>query len=477
MADTQDRKIWIRGATALAVMDDQRTVLRDADLVVEGARVKAVGRRIAVDDADEIWDGSGKVILPGMVNTHHHLYQTLCRNIPRVQDSELFDWLRDLYEIWRHLTPQAIQVSAMTGMAELLLTGCTTTADHFYLFPMELPPDLLDRTVESARALGIRFTLCRGSMSRGKSKGGLPPDEVVQDHDTILKDSERVVAAFHEAGPLAMVQVALAPCSPFSVTTELLRDSAQLARSQSVRMHTHLCETMDEERYCLQKHNLRPLAYMQEVDWLGSDVWYAHGIYFNDEEIAELGRTRTGIAHCPSSNLRLGSGIAPVPKLRKAGVPVGLAVDGSASNDSSDMLAEARMALMVHRVGTGIQSMRAMDALWLATRGGAEVLGRDDIGSLEPGKAADFSMWDLDDVAFAGGLHDPVAALVFCNGRRRANKVVVHGQVVVNDGQLVRVDEHDLVVTHNRLAGQMVEQAAERTGIDYLCPRPTRRKT
>lgn len=456
---------------AIATMDDARTVLRNADLLVEGPVVSQVGRNLMVDDADEIWDASGKVILPGMVNTHHHLYQTLCRNIPRVQDSALFDWLLDLYEIWRHLTPEAVQVSAMVGMGELLLTGCTTTSDHFYLFPRELPLDLLDRTVEAAQALGIRFTVCRGSMSRGKSQGGLPPDSVVQDTDTIIEDSSRVIEKYHDPSPLAMVQVALAPCSPFSVTTDLLKNTALLARDKGVRLHTHLCETLDEERYCLETYGCRPLDYMRTTGWLGSDVWFAHGIHFNDEEIAELGRTRTGIAHCPTSNLRLGSGIARVPKLRSAGVPVGLAVDGSASNDSSDMLAEARLATYIHRVGTSVSSMSAMDALFMATRGGAEVLGRSDIGSLAPGKAADFSMWDMEDIAFAGGLHDPVAALLFCNSRTRAHTVMVHGIPVVSNGRLVRLHEGDLAAHQNRLAFELVRAASERTGVDYLKPK------
>lgn len=464
-------RVLYKNALALATMDDQRTVVRNGDLLIEGPQIREVGSGIKPDDTTRVVDVSGKVILPGFVNTHHHLYQTLCRNIPRVQDTKLFDWLTDLYQIWRHLSPEAVYVSALVGLAELALTGCTTVADHFYVYPQQQPGTLLDRTAEAAQALGMRLCLTRGSMSRGKSRGGLPPDDVVQSEPEILDDCVRVIEKFHNPQPLSLCRVALAPCSPFSVTTELLAQTAALARKHGVRLHTHLCETKDEELFCIDKHCMRPLAYMKEVGWLGADVWFAHGVYFNDEEIEELGRTATGVAHCPTSNLRLGSGIARVPRLREAGVPVGLAVDGSASNDSSDMLAEVRMAMMVHRVSTGVESMSAVDALWLATRGGAQVLGRDDIGSLEQGKAADFSIWDMQDLAYAGGLHDPVAALVFCNGRQRAYRVVIHGQPVVERGHLVALDERDLAQWHNELAADMVEKAHAESGVDFLAPR------
>ncbi|MCD6500123.1 MAG: 8-oxoguanine deaminase [Deltaproteobacteria bacterium] len=468
---TRTKRIWIKNAMAIAVMDDARTVYRDADILVDGPVVTAVGPKLDVTDADEVWDASGKVVLPGFVNTHHHLYQTLCRAIPRVEDVKLFDWLVDLYEVWRHLTPEAIHVSALVGMGEMLLTGATTTSDHFYVFPKDLPGDLLDRTVEAAATIGMRFVVCRGSMSRGRSRGGLPPDDVVQDESTILADSERLISRYHDPNPLAMCQVALAPCSPFSVTPELMRDTAALARRAGVRLHTHLAETLDENQYCLETHGVRPLAFMEQVGWLGPDVWYAHGVHYTDEEIALLAQTGTGVAHCPGSNLRLGSGIARVPEMTQAGVPVGLAVDGSASNDASDMLSEIRTAMLVHRVGTGVGSMSAMDALWLATRGSAKVLGRDDIGSLEPGKAADLVLWDMDDIAYAGGLHDPVGALVFCNARRRADRVMVHGQVVVRDGRIVRIDESEVTARHNELAAKMLDAACAETGIDYRRPR------
>ncbi len=466
---SKEKKIWVKNAAALVTMDDESRVLRDADLICVGPRIEQVGRELEVPDADVVLDGRGKVVLPGFVNTHHHLYQTLCRAVSGVQDAELFDWLVRLYEIWRHLTPEAVQVSALAGMAELLLTGCTTTSDHFYVFPKGQPPDLLDRTVEAAQAIGIRFCVTRGSMSRGRSKGGLPPDDVVQDEATILRDSERVIEAFHDPGPLAMCQVALAPCSPFSVTPELLRDTASLARERGVRLHTHLAETKDEEAYCLEHHGMRPLAYMEQVGWLGPDVWYAHGIHFDDGELRLLAETQTGVAHCPTSNMRLGSGIARIPEMLELGVPVGLAVDGSASNDSSDMLAEVRNAMLLHRVLGGAGRVGAMDVLRLATRGGARLLGRDDIGSLDPGKAADFVLWDLEDIAYAGA-EDPVAALVFCNARTRAHTVVVHGQVVVSEGRLVRLDEQDLVRAQNAEARRLLAAARENRDRDGARP-------
>lgn len=446
----------IQDAMAVAVMDEPRTVLRDADVHVKDGRIAAVGKGLEAPGAERL-EGRGRVVIPGMVNTHHHLYQTMFRNVPGIQDVELFPWLKALYPIWRHITPRDAFVSAEVGLGELLLTGCTLSTDHFYLFPMDQPNEIIDGTVEAARALGIRFDPTRGSMSRGVSKGGLPPDEVVQDEAAILADCERFADKFHDPSPGAMTRVALAPCSPFSVTPELLRDSAVLARERGLRLHTHLAETLDEEEYCLRTTGMRPLEYMASVGWLGADVWYAHGIHFNDEELGELARTKTGVAHCPGSNLRLGSGICRVPELLERGVPVGLAVDGSASNDASDMLAEARLALLVHRIGTGVTRMSALDALWVATRGGAEVLGRaGEVGSLEPGKLADLAVFRVDDLAHAGALHDPVAALVFCTGRQNAETVLVGGEAVVREGRLVRVDEAALAEEQNQRAAALL---------------------
>ncbi len=461
----------LRQARAVATMDADRRVLRDADVLLDGRAIAAVGPDLSAEAHDAEVDLRGMVVIPGLVNTHHHLYQTLTRAIPRVQDVELFDWLVDLYEVWRNLDEEAVRVGALVGLGELLLSGCTTSTDHHYVFPQGGSGELIDVQIGAARELGIRFHPTRGSMSRGRSLGGLPPDDVVQDEDTILADCERVIAEHHDPEPLAMCRVALAPCSPFSVTDALLERSAELARKRGVRLHTHLCETQDEEQFCLDTHGLRPVDYMERVGWLGDDVWYAHGIWFSDEEIERLGRTRTGVAHCPSSNMRLGSGIAPVPELRAAGAPVGLAVDGSASNDSSDLLAEARQALLVQRLRKGTTSTTALGVLELATLGGAAVLGRDDVGSLEPGKAADLVAYDLHDLAFAGGaVHDPVGALVFCSPRR-AHAVWVNGQQVVRDGRLVGADEDDLIGRADRIAAAMVEAAQGQTGLDYLARR------
>jgi cytosine/adenosine deaminase-related metal-dependent hydrolase len=456
---------------AIATLDPERRVLRDADILIDGPAIAAVGSDLSAEPHDIEVDLTGKVVLPGLVNTHHHLYQTLCRNIPRVQDVELFDWLIDLYQVWRHLTPDAVRLGALVGLGELLLTGCTTSTDHHYVFPRGVATTLIDEQIAAARQLGIRFHPTRGSMSRGESLGGLPPDDVVQTEEEILADCERVLDTYHDGSQFSMCRIALAPCSPFSVTDKLLEQTAELARAREVRMHTHLAETSDENDYCMRTHGLRPLAYMERVGWVGDDVWYAHGIHFNDDEIELLGRTKTGVAHCPSSNLRLGSGIARVPDLLEAGVPVGLAVDGSASNDSSNMLAEARQALLVHRVTSGVSSTTAASVLELATLGGARVLGLDEVGSIEPGKAADLAIFAMQDLAYAGAMHDPVAALVFCAAPRRADTVIVNGETVVEQGRLAGADEDELVAAANSLAAAMVEKASARTGLDYLCAR------
>lgn len=457
----------IRSCMAVATMDADRAVLTDADVLIEGNRIAQVGRDLPVT-VDEVIDGRRLVVIPGMINTHHHLYQTLFRNVPKVQNVKLFDWLINLYQGWRHITPEAVHSAATVGLGELLLTGCTCAADHHYLFPHGHGNELLDAEVRASSSLGMRFHPTRGSMSRGASKGGLPPDDVVQTEDEILRASEDFITRYHDPTPGAMVRVALAPCSPFSVTPELLAQSAALARRHGVLLHTHLAETRDEDDYCVQTLGKRPLDFMESVDWLGSDVWYAHGIWFNDEEVARLGRTRTGVAHCPTSNLRLGSGIARVVDLRAAGARVGLAVDGSASNDASDMLAEARLALFVHRIGPhGVGAVSAMDALEIATRGSARILHRDDeLGAIRPGFLADLACFDMLDIAYAGALSDPVAALLFCNARTRAHTVFVNGRKVVSEGRLVHVDEARVVETQNRIAREILEKA--RPDIDLL---------
>lgn len=462
----------IKNLSHIVTMDDAGTEHRDGWILVDGPAIRALGTGevppVEAGEERTVVDAGGAMAIPGMVNTHHHLYQTFHRAVPMVQDAKLFDWLLGLYEIWRELTPSDVRTSAQVGIGELLLTGCTTVADHFYVFPKGQSEHLLDETIEAARQLGARFHPTRGSMSRGRSDGGLPPDDVVQSPDAILKDSVRVVEKYHDAGRFSMCRLGLAPCSPFSVTDDLLLESARLARQHGVRLHTHLAETKDEEQFCLDTHGCRPLAYMEKVEWLGSDVWYAHGVYLDDAELRLMASTGTGIAHCPTSNLRLGSGIAPVPRALDLGVPVGLAVDGSASNDASDMIRELQTCTLVHRVGTGVEAMPARRALRVATRGGAQVLGRDDVGMLAPGMAADIVLFGLEDLGLAGGMHDPVGALALTTGIRRASWVMVDGRVVVEDGRLVHMDEKELLGRANRASAAMVARATERTKIEFL---------
>lgn len=441
------KKILIKNCMCLATMDDGERVLKGHDIEIYGNRISRIEAGIDASGKDVI-DAGSKLVTPGLVNTHHHFYQTLTRNLKEAQDAKLFDWLKFHYEIWRRLTPEAIYQSSRAACAELLLTGCTTAADHLYVVPRRYQSDTVNyfgQQVRAAKELGMRFHLTRGSMSRGKSKGGLPPDDVVQDEDEILKDSERIIEKFHDPSELAMLRVVLGPCSPFSITLESMRDSAALARKNGVFLHTHLCETKDEEEYSLQVYKMRPLDAMEEVGWAGPDVWYAHGIHFNDNEIARIGKSRTGIAHCPTSNMRLGSGIAKVPALLRAGARVGLAVDGSASADSSNMLRELKNTLLVNRIGTSVDAMPAMTVLRMATKGGASVLGRDEIGSIEVGKGADIVLWDMNKLDYIGALHDPVAALLFCGTCDRADTVIVDGRIVVRDKRLVNIDEEDLI--------------------------------
>jgi 8-oxoguanine deaminase len=374
------------------------------------------------------YDASGCVVLPGLINTHHHLYQTRTRAWPDAVDSELFPWLKTLYPVWARLSDDDFYRGAVVGFRELLRSGCTLTTDHHYLFPAAASPHLIDITIAAAQAVGIRFHPTRGSMSRSVKDGGLPPDTVVQDPETILADSERVIAKWHDPAPGAMVRVALAPCSPFSVSPELMRETAVLARRHGVRLHTHLAETRDENAYCERVYGQRPLDFLESVDWLGPDVWLAHGIWFEAEEIARLGAAGVGIAHCPSSNMRLGSGICRVRDLRAAGCPVGLGVDGSASNDSSHLLAELRQALLLHRVTAGAAGMTVGEVLEMATLGGAGCLGRDDVGALEPGRACDLAVFDLQAIGYDGA-HDPVAALLLCHPEP-ARAVVIGGTVI-----------------------------------------------
>jgi len=448
--------LLLKNAALLVTMDEERRRIEGGGIFVRDSIIQAVGPTAELPrEADRVLDASGMIVLPGLVNTHHHLYQTLTRALPAVQNVGLFDWLRTLYPIWAELTGEAVYVSALVGLAELVLSGCTTTSDHLYIFPNDVT---LGDEIRAARELGIRFHPSRGGMSLGQSQGGLPPDRVVQSEEEILADCERVIEKYHDPTPYSMCRVVLAPCSPFSVTPELMREAAKLAREHGVRLHTHLAETKDEERFCLEKFGCRPLAYMERLGWVGEDVWYAHAIHLNEEEIGLLAETGTGVAHCPTSNMRLGSGIAPIREMLDAGVKVGLAVDGSASNDSSHMLAEARMAMLLQRVRGGAGALSAQEALEMATLDGAKVLGRDDIGSLEVGKAADFIAINLNRLEYAGALHDPLAALVFC-APVNVDLSVINGEVVVEGGRIAGLDLENVIARHNELSRRMIERA------------------
>lgn len=449
--------LLLKNADLLLTMDGQRRQIAGGGLLVRDNVIEQVGPSAQLPaTADQVIDATGMVVLPGLINTHHHLYQTLTRALPGAQDAELFDWLTRLYPVWSELTDEAVYVSALVGMAEMVLTGCTTTTDHLYLFPHD---SILDAEIRAAADLGIRFQPTRGSMSLGRSQGGLPPDEVVQPEDAILADSRRVIEQYHDPRPYAMVRIALAPCSPFSVTPDLMREAAALARSYpNVMLHTHVAETRDEERFCLERFGARPAEYMRQLGWVGPDVWWAHAIWLNQAEIEMLAETGTGVAHCPASNMRLGSGICPVREMRQAGVKVGLAVDGSASNDACHMLDEARLALLLQRVLKGAAAFTIMDALELATVGSAAVLNRDELGQLAPGKAADFIGVRLDRLEMAGGaVHDPAAALLLCPPRG-VDLSVINGKLVVRHGQLVGLDLEPLVARHNQLARAMASR-------------------
>lgn len=462
-------RLLVRNIHTLVTMGEDELIAHGVDVLVEDGRIARIGKGIQSKTGPDLrlLDATNCVVYPGFVNCHHHLYQTLTRNIPKVQNAKLFDWLIGLYEVWRELSEEAVEVGTRVGVGELLLTGCTTTSDHFYVFPKKASRELLDVEIETAKELGIRFHPTRGSMSRGKSKGGLPPDDVVQDPEEILGDCDRVIAKYHDPAPFSMCRIVLAPCSPFSVTTELLAETAKYARAKKVQLHTHLCETVDEEAYCRKNLGMRPLEYMESTGWVGPDVWYAHGIYFNDAEIARLAQTQTGISHCPASNLRLGSGIAPIPKMLGAGVKIGLGVDGSASNDSSNFVREMQLALLVHRVGTAVESMPAIRVVEMATRGGAAVLGQPEIGSVEVGKAADLAVFRLDKIDYAGAMADPAAALLFCGAGPRAEYTIVNGKVLVEYGKLVGVDEEALWERANRVAEKMLSAAETKLGVSY----------
>ena len=442
--------LLVSHADTLVAMDDAGGQWRDAGVYVVDNVIQQVGPMAQLPaTADTVLDARGMIVLPGLVNTHHHFYQTLTRNVPAAQDADLFHWLRTLYPIWAGMTPEAVYVSSKIAMAELMLSGCTLSSDHTYIWPNGAR---LDDQARAAEEMGLRFHAARGSMSVGESKGGLPPDSVVEDEAAILRDSQRVIEQYHDAARYSMLRVVLAPCSPFSVSPDLMRESIALARAYGVHSHTHLAETRDEAAYCAQTFGRSPVALARDLGWLGPDVWHAHMVHPEPDEIGVLGESRTGVAHCPTSNMRLASGIAPLRGLRDAGARVGLGVDGSASNDGSHLLAEARQALLLQRVGGDPAALTAREALWLATRGGAAVLGRDDCGALAPGMAADLIGYRLDTLALAGGaVHDPLAALVFCQPPT-VDLSVINGRVRVHDGALVDIELPPLIERHNAIA-------------------------
>ena len=454
--------LLIRDASLVATLDDRRLEIADGSVLVRGNRIEAVGPAADLPrSADEVIDARGHLVVPGLVNTHHHMYQSLTRAVRAVQDAELFSWLRGLYPVWSRLTPEMVGVSTRVAMAELLLSGCTTTSDHLYLFPNGVR---LDDSIEAAQAAGMRFTATRGSMSVGESEGGLPPDTLVEREERILADTQRLVERYHDPGHGSMLQIAVAPCSPFSVSRDLMIESARLARAYRVRLHTHLAENDRDVAYSREKFGRTPAGYAEDLGWLGEDVWHAHCVKLDDAGIARFAATGTGVAHCPASNMRLASGIAPVRAMRKAGVPVGLGVDGSASNDGAQMVSEARLAMLLQRVGAALEpfgcdvgpsAMTARDALELATRGGARVLGRGDIGQLAAGMCADLALFDLGALSFAGGaVHDPVGALLLCASPQAAY-TVVDGRVLVRRGELTSFELGPVVERHNRLAVEL----------------------
>lgn len=443
---------------AVVTMDEAGTEIPGGSLLVQDGVIAWVGTgpAPAPPEAERV-DGRGLVALPGLVNTHHHLYQALTR--VRAQAQGLFGWLRTLYPVWAGVDAEWVWAAARVALAELALSGCSTTTDHHYVFPRG-GGGILEAAIAAAASLGLRFHPCRGSMDLGASRGGLPPDELVEDADTVLDHTEEVIRRHHDPSPTAMLRIAVAPCSPFSASPRLMREAAELARRLGVRLHTHIAETRDEEAYCLETFRHRPVELLEEMGWLGPDVWLAHCVHLDDGDIQRLARTQTAVAWCPTSNLRLGSGIAPAPALLRAGVTVGLAVDGSASNDSSHLLAEARVGLLASRV-RGAATLGAREVLRAATRGGARCLGRPELGSLVPGQQADVALFSVEGVEFAGAEADPVAALLFCTPRR-VRHLLVAGQWVVRDGRLVRADEEEIAVEGRRVA-RAIRSWSERT--------------
>lgn len=448
-----EQTLLLKNAEVVVTMDKTRQEIKQGCVFIKGNTILAVGTASQVPQtADRVIDLKGCVVIPGLINTHHHMFQSLTRAVPDAQNGELFKWLTTLYPIWERLTPDMMKVATKTAMAELMLSGCTTSSDHQYVYPNGIK---LDHSIEAAQEMGMRFHACRGSMSVGRKKGGLPPDSIVEDESTILKDTQRVIESYHDARRGSMLRIVVAPCSPFSVSEQLMRDSATLAREHGVSLHTHLAENDSDIAYSKETFNKTPAEYVESLGWVGHDVWHAHCVKLDDYGMELFARTGTGVAHCPCSNMRLGSGIAPVRKMLDSGMHVGLGVDGSASNDSSDMIAEVRQALLLQRVGYGPDALTARDALEIATLGGAKNLNRDDIGALSPGMMADIAVFRLNGIGMAGSGHDPVAALVFCNPGKVAYNII-NGRIVVEDGQVTTADVPIIIEQQNAMARQLV---------------------
>ena len=444
------RDIVIKNAQSVLTMDDERRELRAVDIHVKDGQIAAIGQGLRITNTTDVVDGSSCIVTPGLVNTHHHLYQTLTRAVPGGQDALLFGWLQTLYPIWAKFSPEHMRISALVGLAELALSGCTMSSDHLYLFPNG---SRLDDTISAAQEIGLRFFPTRGAMSIGQSLGGLPPDSLVEREEDILNDCIRVVDQFHDPNPSAMVRVGIAPCSPFSVSRELMRDAALLARDKGVYLHTHLAENDEDVSYSLEKFGCRPGQYAEDLGWTGPDVWHAHCVKLDAEEQTLFAQTKTGVAHCPCSNCRLGSGIAPIRQMRDRGVPVGLGVDGSASNDAGNLILEARQAMLLQRVSKGSDAMSAREALEIATRGGADILGRPECGRIAIGKRADIAIWDANCLENAGSW-DPAALLLA--GPTKVKHLIVDGRMIVEDGQLLSVDLPRLIDHQRKLAEGLV---------------------
>jgi cytosine/adenosine deaminase-related metal-dependent hydrolase len=445
--------VLLRNVSKAVTFDTKDRIFEDIDILVVDNQIIAIGKDLRTEESTEKIDCKGCVALPGFVNTHHHLYQTLFRGIKEVQEKPLFPWLVGLYEFWKHITPEVVYYGAMVGFGELLRTGCTTTADHHYVFPNNTSSQLIDEQIKAAAKIGMRFHATRGSMSLGRSGGGLPPDSVVQKEEAILQDSERLINKYHDNRKFAMQRIALAPCSPFSVSEELMVQSRELARKKGVMLHTHLAETLDEEKFCIEKYGKRPVELMESLGWIGNDVWFAHVIHLNELEMKVL--KGAGVAHCPSSNMKLSSGICPTAELLSHGVKVGIAVDGSASNDGSNMWEEVRRTYLINHLKYGTAGLDAYEILKMATRGGAEVLGRDDIGTLEKGKAADIVLFDMNDIAYAG-CHDPLVGIVTCGNTSLVKMTMVNGKIVVRDGELITIDAQQIQQEAHQTATEIV---------------------